>query len=376
MRQADPRAANQHAEFPLKSLARKVYRFACGALAAVNCLLPRRAELAVHYGGARQGDVGGPLVKVKRLSEHFPNHRLGYNLVYLLSNAPYLPKPALQLLKLRGIPIVLNQNGVFYPGWYAGDWQTPNRIMAEAFHAADWVFYQSEFCRRAAEKFLGVRRGPGEILYNAVDTGHFRPLPRAAAPRPFTFLITGKIGDHLSYRLESTIFGLARAREQGLDARLTIAGSVVSGARRTAEELANHLAVADSITFTGRYRQEEAPAIYSAADAYVMTKYNDPCPNTVLEALACGLPVLYSNSGGVPELVGRDAGIGLDCGEEDWDRPHVPSAEAIAAGMQQIASAPEGFAAAARQRAAAHFDLGHWIDRHHAVFKQLLEQRA
>jgi glycosyltransferase involved in cell wall biosynthesis len=148
------------------------------------------------------------------------------------------------------------------------------------------------------------------------------------------------------------------------------------GARRAAEGLADRLAVADSISFSGRYRQEEAPAIYGAADAYVMTKYNDPCPNTVLEALACGLPVLYSNSGGVPELVGSDAGIGLDCGEEDWNRPRVPSAEAIATGMQQIAASPAGFAAAARQRAVERFDLSHWLDRHRAVFKQLLERRA
>lgn len=360
----------------LKSAARKTYRFARGTQAAVNCLLPRRAGLAVHYGGARVGDVGGPLVKVKRLSEHFPDHPLGFNLVYLLSNAPYLPALALRLLKARGIPIVVNQNGVFYPGWYAGDWKTPNRIMSEAFHAADWVFYQSEFCRRAAEKFLGARTGPGEVLYNAVDTSRFKPVPRNGARRPFTFLITGKIGDHLSYRLESTIAGLAAARAQGLDVRLQIAGTVGPGARRTADALADRLEVANCLSFTGRYRQEDAPSIYGAADAYVMTKYNDPCPNTVLEALACGLPVLYSASGGVPELVGSDAGIGLDCGRESWDRPLVPSTDAIAAGMMKIAQAPDAYASAARQRAVERFDISHWLDRHRAVFAQLLEKNS
>jgi glycosyltransferase involved in cell wall biosynthesis len=366
----------QMTESALKAIARKAYRLTRGMQAAVNCLLPKRAGLTVHYGGARVGDVGGPLVKVKRLSEHFPDHPLGFNLVYLLSNAPYLPAPALRLLKARGIPIVTNQNGVFYPGWYAGDWQTPNRIMGEAFHAADWVFYQSEFCRRAAGKFLGVRSGPGEVLYNAVDTGRFRPLPRRGAREPFIFLITGKIGDHLSYRLESTIAGLAAARTQGLDARLRIAGTVDPGARRTADALAERLGVINCLSFTGRYRQEDAPSIYGAADAYVMTKYNDPCPNTVLEALACGLPVLYSDSGGVPELVGSDAGIGLDCGGESWDRPLVPTTEAIAVGMMKIAQAPDAFASAARQRAVERFDIGHWLDRHRAVFAQLLEARS
>jgi glycosyltransferase involved in cell wall biosynthesis len=369
-------ADKQHTEAPVKTIARKAYRLARGTQVAINCLLPRRAKLAVHYGGARVGDVGGPLVKVKRLSEHFPDHPLGFNLVYLLSNAPYVPAPALRLLKARNIPIVVNQNGVFYPGWYAGDWKTPNRIMGEAFHAADWVFYQSEFCRRAADKFLGERSGPGEVLYNAVDTSRFKPLLRAGVRRTFTFLITGKIGDHLSYRLESTIAGLAAARTQGLDARLQIAGTVDPGARRTADALADRLGVSNWVIFSGRYRQEDAPSIYGAADAYVMTKYNDPCPNTVLEALACGLPVLYSASGGVPELVGSDAGIGLDCGGENWDRPLVPTTEAIADGMMKIAQAPDAFASAARRRAVERFDISHWLDRHRAVFAQLLEAKS
>ena len=365
--------SGQLSESGFKSLARKAYRLIRGAQVAINCLLPKRRGLAVYYGGARVGDVGGPLVKVKRLSEHFPDHPLGFNLVYLLSNAPYVPALALRLLKARGIPIVVNQNGVFYPGWYAGDWKTPNRIMSEAFHSADYVFYQSEFCRRAAHKFLGVRAGPGEVLYNAVDTRRFRPLPRPAAHSSFTFLITGKISDHLSYRLESTIAGLASARAQGLDARLQIAGTVDEGARRTADALADWLGVSNFLIFSGRYRQEDAPSIYGAADAYVMTKYNDPCPNTVLEALACGLPVLYSNSGGVPELVGPDAAIGLDCGDENWDRPLVPSTEAIAAGMIKIAQSRDAFAAAARHRAVERFDIKHWLDRHRAVFAQLLD---
>lgn len=367
--------ADKHADPQLKVVLRKGYRFTCGVLVAVNCILPRRRALAVHYGGARIGDVGGPLVKVKRLSQYFPDHPLGFNLVYLLSNTPYLPRPALELLRSRGIPIVLNQNGVFYPGWYAGDWQTPNRIMAEGFHLADWVFFQSEFCRRAADRFLGARQGRSEILYNAVDTKRFLPATRKGSLSPFVFLITGKIDDHIGYRLESTIAGLGKARKDGLDACLQIAGFVAPGARMAAEQLAQRLRIADHVSFTGSYRQEEAPSIYGSADAYVMTKYNDPCPNTVLEALACGLPVLYSDSGGVPELVGSEAGIALDCGGEHWDKPRVPSVEVIAAGMRKIAEQRSVFADAARARAVERFDIAYWIGRHREVFEILLKEK-
>lgn len=358
-----------------KMLLRTGYRAVCGALVLLNMPLPRRQGIAVYYGGARRGDIGGPLVKVKRLREHFPEARLGCNVVYTLSNAPYLPAFAFRLLKARGIPVVHNQNGVFYKAWYAGDWEAQNRRMATSYHAADWVFYQSDFCRRTADRFLGERRGPGEVLYNAVDTQHFRPaLPGLRdSGAPFTFLISGKIGNHLAYRLESTIAGLNVARKAGLDARLTIAGWVEGQARARAEALAREMNLGGCVTYHGSYTQAEAPSIYCSADAYVMTKHNDPCPNTVLEALACGLPILYSESGGVPELAGGDAGVALPC-PEDWERPRVPTADEIGAGMLRIAANHGEFSVAARRRAIERFDIAHWIERHRVVFDRLIAE--
>jgi len=364
-----------HLKYPIKKhLLRQAYTAACGVQAVWNLLVPRRGDLAVYYGGARAGDMGGPLVKVKRLCEYFPEVCWGYNLVYLLSNTPYLPNYALRLLKRQGVPIVYNQNGVFYGAWYAGDWEAQNRRMARCYHAADWVFYQSEFCRRAADKFLGPRLGPGEILYNALDTARFTPAQgRSDVERKgYTFLITGKIGNHLYYRLESTIAGLRVACDGGLDARLVVAGWVEAETRSRAEALTVELGLTERISFTGPYTQQQAPEIYRTADAYVMTKHNDPCPNTVLEALASGLPVLYSDSGGVPELVGTDAGVALPC-IEDWEVPRVPSPEVVGEGMLRIADNHSNFSVTARRRAVERFDITHWIDRHRTVFQQLTE---
>lgn len=329
------------------------------------------ASPKVFYGGARSGNMGGPLVKVKRLQQYFPEHVWHYNLVYALSNAPYLPAVALDWLHWRGVPLVLNQNGVFYPGWYGGDWERQNMIMAEAYHRADHVFWQSDFCRRAADRFLGKRIGPGEVLFNAIDIERFSPA-RHDRTQAFTFLLTGKIGKHLGYRLESTIAGLAGARRAGLDAKLEIAGWVEDMA--TILGFVERYKLAEHIRFHGAYAQDEAPEIYRSADAYVMTKYLDPCPNTVIEAMACGLPVLFSASGGVGELVGNEAGIGLPV-PEDWNEIHVPSAEEIADGMMQVAANREGLSTAARKRATDKFDIRNWIDRHRTVFSTLLEGR-
>ena len=102
------------------------------------------------------------------------------------------------------------------------------------------------------------------------------------------------------------------------------------------------------------------------------TKYLDPCPNAVLEAMACGLPVLYSASGGTPELVGRAAGIGLPV-PEDWHKIHVPSSQEICSGMIKIAKAHSKMGVCARRRATEQFDIKNWIDRHQTVFSSLLE---
>lgn len=325
------------------------------------------------YGGARSGDLGGALVKLKRLSEHFPESRWQYNLVYLLSNAPYLSARALDWLRRRKIPIALNQNGVFYPGWYAGDWQKMNKIMAIAYHRADYVFWQSEFCMRSADHFLGKREGAGEVLFNAIDTQHlFRPA-EVSVDRPFTFLLTGRIDAHLAYRLESSISGLRAARNAGLDCRLLVAGWVEDSALMRSRQLARDLGIMEQVDFLGAYTQNAAPSIYHRADAYIMTKYQDPCPNTVIEAMACGLPVLYSASGGIPEQVGPDAGVGMSVPESWGDVVYTPSPEAIGAGMVEIASRAVSMSVAARRRAESKFDIAYWIQRHRQIFQHLLE---
>ena len=177
---------------------------------------------------------------------------------------------------------------------------------------------------------------------------------------------------YLYYRLESTTRGLAEAVLLGLDCELRIAGWVGDEPRRRVLALAAQLGISDRVCLTGPYRQEDAPEIYQWADSLVMTKHNDPCPNTVLEAMACGLAVLYSNTGGVPELVG-DCGIALNC-EQSWTAIHVPEITDIAAGMVEIAPLTEDLGAAARARAVDKFDIAFWCMRHKEVFAKLVEQ--
>lgn len=332
-------------------------------------------RISVWYGGARSGNVGGPLVKVKRLKQHFPEKRVCFSIVYLLSNTPYLTKLALKILRGKDIPIVLNQNGVYYPGWYDGDWQKKNAEMSIAWQNADHVFCQSEFCLNCANHFLGKRQGPTEVLFNAVDLRHFCPVSDTKQHRMPTFLLTGKFDSHMFYRIEASLKGFKVAKDAGMNAKIRIAGWMSKDCTSQYHELIEQLSIEEDVDLVGKYTQEQAPKIYQSADVYMMLKHNDPCPNTVLEALACGLPVLFSNSGGVPELATGITGHPLAV-PQGFDKSYVPSPESIAEGMTQILSDLPIRKSAARARAEEAFDITNWIARHRDVFDKLLSEHS
>lgn len=355
-------------------LGKRLLRAGYGAALAVATFATARRRSGsprIWYGGARVGDIGGTLVKLRRLTERFPESRSAYNAVYLLSNAAYLPRIALARLRGAGVPIVLNQNGVFYRAWYDGDWRAMNERMALAYHAADHVFWQSDFCRRAAEQFLGPRGGAGEVLFNAVDTKRFVPSSSPRDAGPFTFLMTGKFDRHMAYRPRAAIAAMAIARGDGLDARLVLAGRFEDATAAALDAQIGEAGLADVIERRGPYTQKEAPALYAAADAYLALTFNDACPNAVIEAMACGLPVLFNDSGGTPELVGKSAGIGLAV-TQGWEHVQVPEAAAVAAGMARIVEGHASMAVAARSRAVATFEIEDWLRRHETVFRQLI----
>ena len=118
--------------------------------------------------------------------------------------------------------------------------------------------------------------------------------------------------------------------------------------------------------------QKNAPKIYQTSHVYVMLKYKDPCPNTVIEAMSCGMPILFSMSGGIPELVDKKCGLGLKVKDSWKEKKIVPGYNDIANGMIEIYKNYEFMSKNARQRAVERFDIKHWISRHEKTFKKYL----
>lgn len=344
-------------------------RYARGGLRWARLLVPRRrpTELRVFYGHDRVPAPGeratGPTAKLQKLAARFPNHPVGFTHLYLASN--HLPRdlgPLLSLARRRGVPVVLNQDGVAYPAWAGDRADESNQPLRRALLAADHVLYQSAFAKESADRFLGPARGSWEILPNAVDVQRFTPADEPPSDGPV--LLLG--GDQTqAYRVELALRTLAVLLRTRPDARLLITGRLAAAPDQLVRELGP-----GSVHVLGEYAQREAPGLFRRAHLLLHTKVLDPCPTVVLEAMACGLPVVHPASGGTVELVGEEAGIGVPH-PVSWERDEPPPPEALAEAVERVLGDLPAYALAARRRAVERFALEPWLERHAELFEEL-----
>jgi len=336
--------------------------------------LPKQG-IHLSYGHQRLpalGDVAhGGIVKFQRLNEVFPNTPWRFNILYMVSSS--YPSDAGQLCRFarrKRAKFVWNQDGLAYPAWMPSGWEEANARMSRFLREADFVFYQSKFARSCADQFVGKRRGPSEILYNAVDTVSFCPAQFRKSTNVLTLLVMGS--QYYKYRLESSIRALACLRKAHPHIRMVVAGQVWEHVLGPVKELVTDLGLEDCIEFVPPFPQKEAVAIFQQCDILLHTKIQDICPGVVIEAMACGVPVVYSASGGVPELVGEEAGVGVPT-ETSWQKRIPPAPELWAEAVLTVAEDISRYSEAARQRAVQNFDIRPWVERHRQVFSELLE---
>lgn len=343
----------------------RVQRYTRAALRWARLLALRGGHdgVRVFYGHddvPRPDDrAAGGTVKMQKLASRWRNSPTDFNVLYLGST--WLPRdlrPLLWLARRRRAAVIVNQDGIAYPGWAGDETDELNRRNRRVLLAADHVLYQSEFSKRSADEFLGEPNGSWEILYNAVDVERFTPDSRPREREQPVLLLAGD--QTQAYRLELALRTLAEVPE----ARLLVTGRLVS----SPDALIRELRVADRVEFTGPYAQRDAPAIYRRADVLLHTKVQDPCPTAVIEAMASGLPVVYPASGGTVELVGDDAGVGI-AHPVSWDRDEPPSPAQFADGVRRVLDALPTYAVSARSRAVERFALGPWLARHDELFK-------
>jgi glycosyltransferase involved in cell wall biosynthesis len=351
--------------FSREGLRRGVERLGYGLLATLKDAgsFPIKKNIP-FFGFTRRGRTTAAFMKARKLADLFVTSPLHNGILYVCSG--HIPLSYCLREKKRGVRLVVNQNGVYYPGWYGPEYAAANeRHLAGSYRAANYLIYQSAFCRDAARRFLGEPACPSEILHNPVDTGFFTP----GGERPFdpgapVFLATGNFSHPgRAGRLTLLLEAFALVRDGLPRSRLLVAGFALPALKAMMAQ------AGPGVRYLGPYRYEHAPTLYRRGDIYLNTQFNDNCPSAVLEAMACGLPVVHLACGGTPELVG-DSGVAVPV-EPSWKRFLYPPPQTYAAAMLEAVRRRDQLALSARRRGVEQFDLGIWKKRHHKIFAAL-----
>ena len=178
------------------------------------------------------------------------------------------------------------------------------RIILDAMRRASGIITRSA----ALAGLLAEAGLPKERLhpvYNGIDFQQFRPADPATARRELGLPQTGPIvlfvGNFVAIK-NPLLLLQAHARFAG--AHLVLVGG--GAMEKQVRDLAARLGSAGRITFAGRRSATEVARFMQASDVLALPSWNEGVPNVILEAFACGLPVVASRVGGIAEVHHQD----------------------------------------------------------------------
>jgi glycosyltransferase involved in cell wall biosynthesis len=231
---------------------------------------------------------------------------------------------------------------------------------------AHHIVYQSRFSQGWWERVYGTAPGTASVVYNGVDLSIYTPDGPQERPsdRCRLLLVEGSLMGGYELGLEAAArlaAGLAQRLQKDAPAlypegvELMIAGRAPDELRRTWEAKTRG-AGGVRLAWAGQVPGERIPEIDRSAHLFYSADLHPACPNSVLEALACGLPVAAFDTGALPELVTGRAGRVAPYGGDAW-RLEPPDIPALVEAALEILTDQAQFRQGARLRAEEAFGL-------------------
>ncbi|HVF89192.1 MAG TPA: glycosyltransferase family 4 protein [Blastocatellia bacterium] len=215
-----------------------------------------------------------------------------FDVVHVFS-ASYLsfllaPTPAILIARMYGKPVLLN----YHSGEAEDHLRRWSRTAIPTMKLAHRLIVQSAYLVEVFGRF-GLR---AEAIFNTVDFSRFR-FRRRAPLRP-VLLSNRNFEKHYNVAAVLRAFALVERSVPG--ARLIVAGD--GSERANLHALARELEL-KNVEFLGPVPPPEMPSLYDRADIFINASDVDNMPLSIIEAFACGLPVVTTGAGGIPYIV-------------------------------------------------------------------------
>jgi glycosyltransferase involved in cell wall biosynthesis len=216
-------------------------------------------------------------------------------LIHLMANSGWswhlFAAPVIWVARRKNIPVVLNYRGGYADAFFAKSW---SRVEASLRHCAvilvPSTFLQQVFARYGKDSV---------IVQNVLDTALFVPVATTSRDADAPHVVVTRNLEAI-YDVASCIRAFAVIQQQFPAARLSVAGT---GPELAAlQQLVSELQL-KNINFVGRLTPQQVAALYQDADLMLNGSLVDNTPNSLIEAMASGVPVVSTDSGGIPQLV-------------------------------------------------------------------------
>ncbi len=218
------------------------------------------------------------------------------DVVHVMSNSGWswqlFTAPVIWLSRCRGRPVIVNYRGGSASKYLAKSlrWVKPSLDQVDA------LVVPSSYLKEVFQQFGYEAR----VIPNIIDTTKFKPqLASKNAHRPMRLIITRNL--EAIYGIDTALKAMAALKSRSIDFHLSIAGT--GPEELSLRNLAKDLGLTNNVSFLGRLTREQVGELYSDADLFINTSRIDNMPNSLLESMASGVPIVTTNAGGIPWIV-------------------------------------------------------------------------
>ena len=234
------------------------------------------------------------LVRLVRYQRALKQQLADVEVVHIMANSGWswhlFAAPAIKVAKQLNKAVVLNYRGGYAAEFFAKSWSSVRKRM----DLVDDIVVPSSFLQGVFQQYGKTSR----VIPNVLNQQRFNTMDRQASMQP-RIIVTRNLEE--IYDVDTAIRVFAGIHQSFPEAELKVAGT--GPELSNLKNLAASLGLAEHVIFVGRLSPDEISTLYKSADLMLNTSIVDNSPNSLIEALACGTPVVSTNVGGIPKLV-------------------------------------------------------------------------